>query len=75
MPEKHKYSYSLNIKNKTIVLSLLKQTHLFLRVDKKRNRALWILKHYENVTPRNGKYTSELLERKIAFEEAFFQVE
>lgn len=74
MPERHKYSFTLNIKKKDTVLSLLEQTSPYLRVDKKRNRAIWILKHYENVTPRNGKYNRELLERKVAFEEAFFQI-
>lgn len=74
MPERHKYSFTLNIKKKDTVLSLLEQTSPYLRVDKKRNRAIWILKHYENVTPRNGKNNRELLERKVAFEEAFFQI-
>lgn len=71
-PVRHKDSYTLNIKKKDDVLSLLKQISPYLRVDKKRNRALWILKNYEKVTPRNGKYTPQLLEQKKAFENAFF---
>lgn len=73
-PDKHKDSYTLNIKKKDAVLSLLRIISPFLQVDKKRKRAQWILKKYEEVTPRNGKYNSELLNRKIAFEEKFFSI-
>ncbi len=73
-PERHKDSYTLNIKNKETVLYILKYVAPYLRVDKKRNRALWILENYEKVTPRNGKYNSILLERKIAFEDSFFRI-
>jgi hypothetical protein len=73
-PEKHKDSYTLNIKNKESVLFLLNHVTPYLRVDKKRNRAIWILENYEMVTQRNGKYTKALLGKKIAFEQAFFQI-
>lgn len=73
-PEKHKDSFTLNIKKKEAVLSLLKFISPYLRVDKKRKRAQLILKRYDEVTPRNGKYNTELLNRKIAFEETFFSI-
>jgi hypothetical protein len=73
-PDKHKDSFTLNIKNKEAVLSLLGFIYPYLRVDKKRNRALWILKKYEEVTPRNGKYNLESLEKKLSFEEVFFNI-
>jgi hypothetical protein len=73
-PDKHKKSFLLNIKNKETVLSVLKQITPYLRVDKKRNRALWIICNYDRVTPRNGKYNGELLEQKLRFEEAFFSI-
>ncbi|HLO12843.1 MAG TPA: LAGLIDADG family homing endonuclease [Pseudoneobacillus sp.] len=73
-PERHKDSYTLIIKKKEAVLNILKLVSFYLRVDKKRKRALWILKNYENVTPRNGKYSPELLKKKLAFEEFFFQI-
>jgi intein-encoded DNA endonuclease-like protein len=71
-PVRHKDSYTLNIKKKEDVLSILKQISPYLRVEKKRNRAQWILMNYEKVTPRNGKYNPQLLKQKIAFEDAFF---
>ncbi|MFP5112702.1 LAGLIDADG family homing endonuclease [Bacillaceae bacterium C204] len=72
--ERHKDSFTLSIKNKETVLFLLNHVTPYLRVDKKRNRAILILEKYEMVTPRNGKYTKALLEKKIAFEKAFFQI-
>ncbi|MDN3019744.1 LAGLIDADG family homing endonuclease [Paenibacillus sp. BSR1-1] len=73
-PNRHKDSFTLNIKKKESVILTLKQISPFLRVNKKRNRALWILENYEKCTPRNGKYNKELLKKKIAFEESFFQI-
>ena len=54
-PEKHKNSFALNIAKKKEVFPALKQISPFLRVDKKRLRAQWILNHYDAVTVRNGK--------------------
>ncbi|MGM7723782.1 LAGLIDADG family homing endonuclease [Metabacillus sp. Hm71] len=73
-PDKHKNSYTLYVKKKDDVLLLLNYITPYLRVDKKRNRALWILKHYERVTIRNGKYNSEQLKKKLLIEEAFFNI-
>jgi hypothetical protein len=73
-PERHKDSYTLSIKKKDSVVTLLKKISPYLRVDKKRKRALWILENYEKVTPRNGKYNYLLLTKKIAFVDNFFRI-
>lgn len=73
-PKIHKDSFTLNIKKKESVLRVLQSISEYLRVDKKRNRALWILNNYERVTIRNGKYTQETLKKKIEFEEQFFKL-
>ena len=73
-PNQHKDSFTLYIKNKKTVLSLLKHVTPYLRVDKKRKRALWILENYEIVTQRNGKYNIQQLKKKIIFEEEFFKI-
>jgi hypothetical protein len=73
-PDRHKDSFTLNIKKKESVLFILEYVSRYLRIDKKRNRALWILQHYEKVTIRNGKYSPELLKMKLLFEEQFFQI-
>ncbi|WP_421381287.1 hypothetical protein ACOJQI_19710 [Bacillus salacetis] len=46
-PDRHKDSYTLIIKKKEEVLFTLEEIHPYLRVDKKKKRALWILNHYE----------------------------
>jgi hypothetical protein len=38
------------------------------------DRAEWIIKMYESVTVRNGKYSPELLQKKLDFEEFFFKI-
>jgi hypothetical protein len=70
----HKNSFTLNIKKKESVLMVLQSISKYLRVDKKKQRALWILKYYERVTLRNGKYTSETLKKEIDFERQFFRL-
>lgn len=73
-PSKHQDSYTLSIKKKGDVFYTLLNIKPFLRVNKKRNRVGWILEHYDSVTPRNGKYSPELLKRKKQFEEYFFKI-
>ncbi|MBP2240338.1 hypothetical protein J2Z40_000893 [Cytobacillus eiseniae] len=73
-PEKHKNSYTLNIKTKGSVMALLAHITPYLRISNKRERALWILENYDKVTPRNGKYSSEMLKKKLQFEDFFFKL-
>ncbi|VEF47028.1 Uncharacterised protein [Bacillus freudenreichii] len=73
-PTRHKNSYTLNIKTKETVLKILRLVSPYLRVNKKRNRAVWIIDNYEKVTPRNGKYNTDMLQMKLSFEEKFFQI-
>lgn len=72
-PEKHRNSYTLTIKKKQRVFDILGYIVNYLRVEKKKKRAKWILENYERVTPRNGKYSPELLSKKLMFEESFFE--
>ncbi|WP_286171868.1 hypothetical protein [Gracilibacillus phocaeensis] len=60
-PDKFKDSYILSIKIKKDVFYILKEVLPYLRITKKRKRAEWVLKQYEEVTVRNGKYTKEKL--------------
>lgn len=73
-PSKHQDSFTLSIKKKDEVFYTLQSIIPFLRVNKKRNRAAWILENYNTVTARNGKYSPELLKRKMEFEESFFKI-
>jgi hypothetical protein len=73
-PEKHKDSFTLTIKKKDDVFKTLRLITPFLRVNQKKKRALWILDNYDLVTPRNGKYSEELLNKKLDFENYFYQI-
>ncbi|WP_449537562.1 LAGLIDADG family homing endonuclease [Ferdinandcohnia sp. Marseille-Q9671] len=73
-PDRHKNSYTLMIKKKEDVFYTLEHIMPFLRVNKKKNRSVWILENYNNVTPRNGKYSPELLKKKVIFEDYFFKM-
>jgi hypothetical protein len=73
-PSRHLNSYSFTVKNKTDVLYILKEITPYLRVEKKKKRAYWILEHYNKVTKRNGKYSPECLKLKLDFEEGFFKL-
>ncbi len=44
----------------------------YLREPEKKRRAELIVKRYKTVTPRNGKYTAEMLYERSLFEEEFF---
>lgn len=73
-PNKHKSSYTLSIKKKETVFYLLSSILPYLKIPTKLKRAEFIVNNYNNVTPRNGKYTIEDLIKKKEFEEGFFRI-
>ena len=58
----HHQSWHWQVNSVSDILRILEQLYPFLRV--KKLQAGLILKHYKEVTPRNGRYSLELLERK-----------
>ena len=68
----HAHSYAYAVYNRQ-ALSLLKQTLPYLK-SYKHDRAALILKDYLAVTPRNGKYTAEILTRKKVFEQSVLSI-
>jgi vacuolar-type H+-ATPase catalytic subunit A/Vma1 len=63
----HADSYNWSISNQQ-ALDLLEQITGYLKTYKSR-RADLIVEKYKNMTPRNGKYTGELLTRRHQFEQ------
>ncbi|MDH5232190.1 MAG: hypothetical protein OEY38_19165 [Gammaproteobacteria bacterium] len=53
-------------------LDLVKQIYPYLRTHKLK-RAEMLLNDYVRLTPRNGKYSSELIEQRRKFENDFFR--
>ena len=70
--ERHSLSYCYAITSRQ-ALSLLEQVLPFLR-SYKRARAALAIRHYLGVTPRNGKYTPAILERRQEFENIFLSM-
>lgn len=69
--ERYKQSWHWAIRgNKSI--ELLEQITPYLLVPEKKYRANLIITEYKAVTPRNGKYSKEMLEKKLDFEKRFF---
>lgn len=65
-------NYSYTVTNRQ-ALELLSQINPYL-IGYKKERAYYVLKHYLALTPRNGKYSSELLERRNIFVNTFFRI-
>ena len=53
-------------------ISLLSLIESYMVEPAKKRRARLIIERYKSVTPRNGKYTDELIEQREAFEQEFF---
>lgn len=69
--EHHKQSWSWSLSyNK--VIKFLKAIFPYLREKEKIRRTNLILTQYKKVTPRNGKYTKELLQKRQQFIQQFF---
>ena len=56
-------------------IALLEEVKDYLLEPKKKARAELICSTYKSVTPRNGKYSEEILKKKVQFEEDFFNIE
>ncbi len=68
----HAHSFAYAVYNRH-ALALLEQTLPYLK-SYKRDRAALILKDYLTVTPRNGKYTAEILANKEIFEKTVLSI-
>lgn len=68
----HKPSYTYAVYNRQ-ALALLQQIQPQLKSYKAARSAL-VLRDYIDVTPRNGKYTEELLVNREIFEKAFWEI-
>ena len=67
----HKAHWSWRMKQHAAI-EFLRSIAPFLIEKEKRRRAILIIEEYTSVTPRNGRYSDDLLRRKTAFEENFF---
>lgn len=69
----HKRSWSWQL-NYNAAYNVCKVLLPYLKEPEKIRRAKLIVTRYKNVTPRNGKYTTEKLVERQAFEDEFFNL-
>lgn len=71
--EKHTDSFAYTIKYNDAI-NLLVEIEPYLVIENKKKRARLIIEKYKKVTPRNGKYSKEMLEAKEKFYEDFINI-
>lgn len=72
-PDIHKDCFSYVLKSNAAI-SLLEDITPYLIIDVKVKRAKLILERYKALTPRNGRYSDELLEMKQLFYDEFISL-
>ena len=72
--QKHKNSYTYTIRYNN-ALTLLEEIEAYLVTNVKKKRAQYILNEYKKVTPRNGRYSKDLLRIKEIFYENFLNLQ
>lgn len=72
-PEVHKECYSYVLKFDAAI-NLMRDIYPYLIIKVKKKRAKLIIDKYKSVTPRNGRYSNEMLELKEKFYEEFMQI-
>ncbi len=68
----HSAAYAFRVSNRQ-ALSILAQIIPFLRTYKKERAAL-VIRDYLKMTPRDGKYSIETLEKRDKFVQSFFKI-
>jgi hypothetical protein len=69
----HKDCYSYVLKyNDAIVF--LQEIYPYLIINSKKKRAELIINKYKSVTPRNGRYSDDLLKEKLDFYDEFISI-
>lgn len=71
--EKHRNSFTYTIKYNDAI-NLLVQIEPYLVINTKKERAKLIIENYKSVTPRNGKYSKEMLKAKRDFYKKFMDI-
>ena len=72
-PDKHQNCYSYIVKYDNAI-KLLEDIYPYLIIPSKKKRAELILTKYKLVTPRNGRYTEDMIEKKVEFYNEFISI-
>lgn len=72
-PHKHQASYTYSVRYNDAI-QLLDEIEPYLVIPQKKLRAKLILNEYKRLTPRNGRYSPELLKAKEDFYQRFISI-
>jgi hypothetical protein len=72
-PEIHKDCYSYVLRRDDAI-NLIKEIYPYLIIESKKKRAKLILEKYKALTPRNGRYSDEMLKAKEDFYNEFINI-
>jgi hypothetical protein len=71
--DRHKNSYTYYLKHNDAI-DLLKEIQPYLIIEIKKKRAKMIVNLYKAITPRNGRYSAEMLNMKEQFYNEFIEL-
>ena len=72
-PEVHKDCYSYVLRRNDAI-KLIEEIYPYLVIDSKKKRAKLIIEKYKALTPRNGRYTDEMIKAKEDFYNEFMSI-
>ena len=72
-PEVHKDCYSYVLRRNDAI-KLIEEIYPYLVIVSKKKRAKLIIEKYKALTPRNGRYTSEMMKAKEEFYNEFISI-
>lgn len=72
-PEVHKDCYSYVLRRNDAI-KLIEEIYPYLVIDSKKKRAKLIIEKYKSLTPRNGRYTDEMIKAKEDFYNEFISI-
>ena len=70
----HAQAWEWRLRNKLKLFDLLKNVLPYIVIERKRQKIVYLLENYDKVTQRNGKYTEEMLNKKLSFEKNFLDI-
>jgi hypothetical protein len=71
--DRHKNSYTYTLRYNDAI-NLLIDIEPYLVIESKKKRTQLLISQYKNITPRNGRYSEEMLMRKEKFYEEFIKI-
>ena len=72
-PEVHKDCYSYVLRRNDAI-KLIEEIYPYLVINSKKKRAKLIIEKYKSLTPRNGRYTAEMIKAQEDFYNEFMSI-